>query len=221
MPPLAAPPSKSGSWPISVGAEGMAAAQFARCGFDVLVQAGHDKPWYDLLVTKAGKMLKIAVKASDDGRWNLVHSYMGRASNGNTKTRPDHGAIDRWLDMHGSRTIYCLVQFEGVALSQLPRIYLAAPVDIARKMRESAGRLGEVMLFEQYEWTAPNTGYCSIEALPSAWLFSPERIQELLFPQPASAIPMPAVRRGPVAVEMRSKAADRAREDMREAALTA
>ena len=67
----------------------------------------------------------------------------------------------------------------------------------------------------------PDTGYSSIEALPSAWLFSHERIQELLFPQPASAIPMPAARRGPVAVEMRSKAADRAHEDMREAVLTA
>jgi hypothetical protein len=219
MPPLAAPPSKSGSWPISVGAEGMAAAQFARCGFDVLVQAGHDKPWYDLLVTKAGKMLKIAVKASDDGRWNLVHSYMGRASN--AKNHQDSGAIDRWLDMHGSRTIYCLVQFEGVTLNQLPRIYLAAPADIARKMRESAERLGEAILFEQYEWTAPSTGYSSTEALPSTWLFSHERIQELLFPQPASAIPMAAGRRGPVAVEMRSKAADRVREDMREAVLTA
>jgi hypothetical protein len=133
----------------------------------------------------------------------------------------DYGAIDRWLDMHGSRTIYCLVQFEGVTLNQLPRIYLAAPVDIARKMRESAERLGEPILVEQYEWTARDTGCSSIEALPSTWLFSHERIQELLFPQPASAIPMPAARRGPVAVEMRSKAADRAREDMREAVLTA
>lgn len=221
MPLLAAPPSKSGSWPISVGAEGMAAAQFARCGFDVLVQTGHDKPWYDLAVTKAGKMLKIAVKASDDGRWNLVHSYMGRASNGHAKNHLDQGAIDRWLDMHGSRTIYCLVQFEGVTLNQLPRIYLAAPADIARRMRESAERLGEAILVEQYEWTARDTGRSSIEALPSTWLFSHERIQELLFPQPASAIPMPAARRGPVAIEMRSKAADRAREDMREAVLRA
>ena len=105
MPLLAAPPSKSGSWPISVGAEGMAAAQFARCGFDVLVQTGHDKPWYDLAVTKAGKMLKIAVKASDDGRWNLVHSYMGRASNGHAKNHLDqrgHRPMARyaWLPHH-------------------------------------------------------------------------------------------------------------------------
>jgi hypothetical protein len=221
MPHLAAPTSKPGSWPITVGAEGIAAAQFARCGFDVLVQAGHDKPWYDLLVTKAGKMLKIAVKASEDGRWNLAQSYMTRAANLNGKKIDSDGAIRRWLDAHGSRTIYCLVQFEGVALSQLPRIYLATPVEIARKMRELAERLGEPVLCEQYTWTAPDTGYSSIEALPSSWLFSSERIQELLFPQPASAIPMRPPRKGPVTVEIRSIAADRAREDMREAVLTA
>ena len=36
-----APLSKSPSWPITIGSEGIAAAQFARCGFDVLVQAKH------------------------------------------------------------------------------------------------------------------------------------------------------------------------------------
>lgn len=221
MPLLAAPPSKSGSWPITVGAEGIAAAQFARCGFDVLVQVGHDKPWYDLLVTKAGNLLKIAVKASDDGRWNLAQSYVKRATNLNGNDRHDHDAIDRWLDMHGSRTIYCLVQFEGVALDQLPRVYLAAPAEIAWKMREAAERLGEPILCEHYEWRAQGTVHTSIEGLPPGWLLSHERIQQLLFPEPAAAIPMTPARRAPATVEIRSKAADWAREDMRETVLTA
>ena len=221
MPHLAVPPSKPGSWPITVGAEGIAAAQFARCGFDVLIQTAHDKPWYDLLVTKAGKMLKIAVKPSDDGRWNLAHSYLNRSANLNGKRIDCHGAVSLWLDAHGERTIYCLVQFEGVALTQLPRLYLATPVEIARRMHETAERLSDPTLYEQYEWTCPENDCTTIEALPSNWLFSHERIQEILFPQPAPAILMPPARRTPVTFEMRSKAVDRARDDMREAILTA
>ena len=72
--------SKASSWPMTVGAEGIAVAQFARCGFDVLVQSGHDKPWYDLVVTKAGNLLKVSVKPSEDGTWSLTQSYLRRAA---------------------------------------------------------------------------------------------------------------------------------------------
>ncbi len=77
---MIAPPTqtKPSSWPISIGAEGIAAAQFARCGFDVLAQAGRDKPWYDFAVTRAGSMMKVSVKASEDGRWNLPQSFARR-----------------------------------------------------------------------------------------------------------------------------------------------
>ena len=194
MPLHAAAPVKAGSWPITVGAAGIAAAQFARCGFDVMNQAGHDKPWYDLVVTKGGNLLKIGVKASEDGRWRLAESYLRPAAQMSGKKTDIHRAIALWLDIHGERTVYCLVQFEGVALNQLPRIYLATPADIARRMRESAERLGEAVLCEQYQWTAPDTGCTEIEALPSSWLFSHERIHDLLFPHVAQPIPMPPAR---------------------------
>src|SRR5438270_14079644 len=64
MPLQVASTVKPPSWPMSIGAAGIAAAQFARCGFDVMMQAGPDKPWYDLVVTKAGTLLKIGVKAT-------------------------------------------------------------------------------------------------------------------------------------------------------------
>jgi hypothetical protein len=216
---LAPTPNKSISWPISVGALGIAAAQFARCGFDVLMQAGHDKPWYDLVVTKGGNLWKIAVKGSEDGRWCLAQPYQ-RAGNIN-KFSDGQRAIDLWLDIHGSRTVYCLVQFEDIALNQLPRIYLATPGEIAQRMRQSAERLGDPVLYEQYEWIAPETGYSAIEALPSSWLFSDERIHEVLFPQPAQAIAVPPARRGPAAVEMRPKAAGSAVNGLRQVVMTA
>lgn len=190
MPPLAAVSSKPGSWPMTVGAVGIAAAQFARCGFDVLVQSGPDKPWYDLAITKAGNFLKIAVKASEDGRWRLAQSYVKRTGNG--KKADVQGTIALWLDMHSSRTVYCLVQFEGVALNEMPRIYLATPAEIAPRMREAAERLGDPILYEEYDWTSPDTGFTALEALPSKWRFSPERIQDLLFPQPADTIAIPS-----------------------------
>ena len=187
MPLQAASPVKPGSWPITVGAAGIAAAQFARCGFDVMFQAGPDKPWYDLVVTKGGHLLKIGVKASENGHWRLAESYLLRAAQANAK-RPDiPHAMRMWLDTHGERTYYCLVQFEGVSLSQLPRIYLATPAELARRMRESAERTGDAVLQEQYDWTSSETGITAIEAMPSSWVFSMERIQELLFPQAAQS----------------------------------
>jgi hypothetical protein len=194
MPHQVASPVKPGSWPITVGAAGIAAAQFARCGFDVMIQSGPDKPWYDMVVTKAGNLLKIGVKASENGRWHLAESYLLRAAHANTKKPDIPHAIRMWLDTHGERTVYFLVQFEGVSLNQLPRIYLATPGEIARRMREAAERTGEPILREQYDWTSPETGMAAIEALPSNWLFSMERIHELLFPGPAQSIPTPTAR---------------------------
>jgi hypothetical protein len=221
MPLLAPAPSKSISWPITVGAQGIAAAQFARCGFDVLMQAGHDKPWYDLVVTKGGNLLKIAVKGSEDGRWCLAQSYQ-RTGNSSSKFSDDHRAIDLWLDIHGSRTVYCLVQFEDIPLNQLPRIYLASPVEIAQRMRESAERLGDPVLYEQYEWVSPETGSTAVEALPSSWLFSDERVHELVFPQPAQPVnDISPLRKNPPPLEMRPKLAPSAATVTRPVILTA
>ena len=221
MPLLAPAPSKSISWPITVGAQGIAAAQFARCGFDVLMQAGHDKPWYDLVVTKGGNLLKIAVKGSEDGRWCLAQSYQ-RGGNSSSKFSDDHRAIDLWLDIHGSRTVYCLVQFEDIPLNQLPRIYLASPVEIAQRLRESAERLGDPVLYEQYEWVSPETGSTAVEALPSSWLFSDERVHELVFPHPAQpATDISPLRKNPPPLEMRPKLAPSAATVTRPVILTA
>ena len=194
MPLSVTSPVRPGSWPISVGATGIAAAQFARCGFDVMIQAGPDKPWYDLVVTKGGNLLKIGVKASEDGRWRLAESYLLRAAHANAKKPDIPHAIRMWLDTHGERTVYCLVQFEGVSLNQLPRIYLATPADISRRMRESAERTGDPVLYEQYDWTSADTGITSIETLPGSWMFSMERIEELLFPPVEQTVSRPAAR---------------------------
>ena len=219
---FAAPPSKTSSWPITVGAEGIAAAQFARCGFDVLVQAGRDKPWYDLVVTKAGNLLKVSVKASEDGTWSLTQSYLRRAAEVNAKKTDCHGAIDLWLDNHGSRTVCCLVQFQGVAIDQLPRIYLASPCEIAQRMRDTADRLGHSILYEQYEWASPESSARALEALPKNWLFSQGRIQELLARQASEVISGSAMSvRSQSAASVWSGSADSTRKGLGKIALRA
>lgn len=170
---------RSTSWPITVGAEGIAAAQFARCGFDVLVQASRDKAWYDLVVTRAGNLLKISVKASEDGEWRLTSGYArnGQVTGGATFDMRD--AIDRWQASYGSRTVCCLVQFSAVDIDEMPRIYLALPGEVAETMRETASRIGRCTVCERDEWMLPD-GSPKLETLPSEWRFSPRRIEELL-----------------------------------------
>lgn len=185
-------PIKLSTWQVALGAEGIAGSQFARCGFDVSILSGPCKPWYDLLVAKADNLLKVVVKGSNDGGWSLLDSYLNRATNlGGRKTNYE-GAIDLWLDHHGSRTVCCLVQFERVAINELPRIYLASPNEIAPLLRESAERLGSSTLYEKYEWKSGADSV--VQSLPQSWAFSAHRVQELLSgyatkPQPRRVLP--------------------------------
>jgi hypothetical protein len=180
---------KPSPWQISLGAVGMASSQFARCGFDVSVLSGPNKPWYDLLVARGENLLKVVVKGSEDGAWGLIESYLKRASDMSGKKADYQGAIDLWLDHHGTRTAICLVQFEGVSVQQLPRIYLASPDELAPFLRESVDRLASPILHEKYVWGSVADGAAAVETLPSAWLFAESRVQELLQDRLAKAQP--------------------------------
>src|SRR3954449_25055 len=81
---------------VSVAAEAIAAAQFARCGFDVSVQYGANQPEYDLIVAKGDHAQGLCQGQS---RWKLGLTQ-------SLLKDPDyHGAIDAWLRWHGSRTV--------------------------------------------------------------------------------------------------------------------
>ena len=182
--------SKQPAWQIGLSAEGIAAAQFARCGFDVSIQYGADKPAHDLVVTKAGALLKVVVKGSQDGLWDLAQSYVKRAAEMSGKKADYHGAISLWLDHHSSRTVCCLVQFQGVGIDELPRMYLATPKEVAQKLRETANGRGDSIL---YEGAAHPDAAEGRERLPASWRFSPQRIQELMMGQGAALtlVPLP------------------------------
>ena len=67
------------SWQVATAAEAFAAAQFARCGWDVSVQYGANQPEYDLVAVDGDRVLKVSVKGSKDGGWGLTQSFIKNA----------------------------------------------------------------------------------------------------------------------------------------------
>ena len=159
------------SWHIGVAAEAIAAAQFARCGWDVSVQYGADQPEYDLVVAKGDRLLKVSVKGSQDGSWGLTQSYLANADY--------HGAIKKWLARHGAKTIFCFVQFKNNALEALPRLYLARTSEIAERLRATAKGRGDTILYEEHAWSSRAVGAGTVERLPESWRFTAHRLESI------------------------------------------
>ncbi len=69
--------------------------------------------------------------------------------------------------------------FRGVELSELPRVYVATPREVARRLRESAKGRGDTILYEHHRWGPKARGAGTVEEIPEAWKFSGPRIEEL------------------------------------------
>lgn len=174
---------------VGIAAEGFAAAMFARCGLDVTVQYGPSQPDYDLIVSRGEHFLKIAVKGSKDGGWIIIPIRMESG-------QPDYlAAIDRWLARHTSRTVLCLVQFQGVPIDEMPRIYIAGAADVAAHLRSTARGLGDTTLYERKVWSA-RAPVAGSDEIPPTWRFSRERVEMLLL----GSAPAPA--KGNIALDL-------------------
>jgi hypothetical protein len=159
------------SWHVAVAAEAIAAAEFARCEYDVSVQYGADQPEYDLIVAMGPAMLKVSVKGSQNGSWGLTQSYLENADY--------HAAAEAWLSKHKPGTIVCFVQFKNKGLLDMPSIYLATPKEVAQRLKQTANGGGDTILYEEHEWTDRARGAGSTDRIPAEWMFSKERIEEL------------------------------------------
>jgi hypothetical protein len=169
------------SWHIGVAAEAIAAGMFSRCGFDVSIQYGANQPEYDLLVAKGDDILKVSVKGSQDGEWGLVQSYLPKRRADEKGLKPDyHAAIDAWHKAHGRKTIFCFVQFYQVSLEQLPRIYLASPAEIAKRLHETANGRGDTILYEKKTWTSRAWAAGTTDEIPMTWGFSEKRVMQFI-----------------------------------------
>ncbi|HYF91533.1 MAG TPA: hypothetical protein VD969_04725 [Symbiobacteriaceae bacterium] len=161
------------SWHVATAAEAFAAAQFARCGWDVSVQYGASQPEYDLVAVDGDRLLKVSVKGSQDGAWGLTQSYL-------EKGKADyHAAADAWLARHSNKTVLCLVQFKNVQLAELPRMYLATPREVAERLKAEAAGRGETILHENHQWTARARGAGTTDMIPASWKFTPDRLDDI------------------------------------------
>jgi Holliday junction resolvase-like predicted endonuclease len=162
---------KLSQWQVATAAEAFAAAQFARCGWDVSVQYGANQPEYDLVAVSGDNMLEISVKGSQDGGWGLTQSHIKEANY--------HRAADHWLAKHTKKTVFCFVQFKGITLNALPRMYLATLPEVAAWLKSAAKGRGDTILYERHEWAAHAYAGGTVDAIPSEWEFTAERTGQL------------------------------------------
>jgi Holliday junction resolvase-like predicted endonuclease len=166
------------NWHVATAAEAIAAAQFARLGFDVSVQYGANQPEYDLMIDDGNDTLKVSVKGSQNGGWGLSQSQLSKlAKQGKANY---HSAADDWLARHKPRTILCLVQFKGAEIDAMPRVYIASPTEVATRLREASGGKGDTILWENYTRGPKAAGAGTIERIPDSWRLSKSRVDELL-----------------------------------------
>jgi Holliday junction resolvase-like predicted endonuclease len=153
-----------------IAAEAYAASLLAQAGYDVLVQYGANQPYYDLVANKGSVFLPISVKGSQDGGWMLAVKYKQEGAT-------YHDAIDRWLAAQRPDVIFMFIQFFGVSVGELPRSYIARPPEIAAHMKTQCHGRGHGSLQEDYRRNRPGSKYD--HKIPSAWLFSQKRLEEI------------------------------------------
>ncbi|MGA2260952.1 MAG: hypothetical protein ABSH28_05920 [Acidobacteriota bacterium] len=159
------------SWQVATAAEAFAAAQFARCGWNVSVQYGANQPEYDLVAVDGDRVLKVSVKGSKDGGWGLTQSFV--------KNADYHGAADQWVCRHSNKTVFCLVQFKDTSIETLPRMYLATPQEIVDWLKNAAAGRGDTVLYERHEWSPRAYAAGTIDTMPESWKFTEERLEEI------------------------------------------
>jgi len=133
------------SWQVSTAAEAIVAAQFARCGWDVSVQYGANQPEYDLVAVNGERVLKVSVKGSQAGGWGLTQSFLREANY--------HRAVDEWLAKHSKGTVFCLIEFKGGPLNEIPRMYLAILLEIVAWLKAAVADRGYTILYEEHIWS--------------------------------------------------------------------
>ncbi len=159
------------SWQVATAAEAFAAAQFARCGWDVSVQYGANQPEYDLVAVDGDRVMKISVKGSQDGGWGLTQSFI--------KNADYHGAANKWLAKHSNKTIFCLVQFKNTTVEMLPKMYLATPKEITEWLKNAAAGRGDTILYEKHAWSPRAYAAGTTDIIPKSWKFTEERLEEI------------------------------------------
>ena len=155
---------------VAIAAEAFAACLLARAGCDVSIQYGANQPGHDLVATRGRRALKVSVKGSQDGGWGLIQSYKSGATYAE--------AADNWCADQDADIVFCLVQFDEVAIEGAPRVYFARPREIADHLKQSRAGHGHTILYEDYTMSrGVAAGFTN--KLPDSWHASERRIDQL------------------------------------------
>lgn len=158
---------------VAVAGEALAASLFARAGCDVLIQYGPNQPDYDLVAMRGDLAIRVSVKGSRKSGWGLIQSFK--------KGRTYLAAADAWLAEHAGQrldVVYCLICFKGKRLDEAPLAYLASPQEIAEHHKSGKHGTGTTILFLDHT-PCRGVGKGHRHQIPSAWLFTQQRVEEL------------------------------------------
>ena len=153
-----------------IAAESYTACLLAWAGYDVLVQYGPNQPHYDLVAVKAGRILPVSVKGSQDGGWVLAVRHVREGVK-------YHEAADLWLSQQRPDVVFVFVQFLKVPFGAAPRAYLARPQEIASHLKTQCAGRGHGALFEDFRRDHPRSRYD--DRIPKEWVFSAERLDAI------------------------------------------
>lgn len=158
-----------------IAAEAYVASQLARSGYDILVQYGANQPHYDLVAIKDSQILLVSVKGSQDGGWALAVNKVKEAKG--CQGNQYHRAIDLWRQDQREDVVFFLTQFQGVAINESPRLYVASPDELAKQMKLQWSGNGHAALHEDYQRDHPKSTHN--HRIPTEWQFSKERLESL------------------------------------------
>lgn len=159
------------SYHVGIAAEAFAAGLLAHAGYEVLVQYGANQPLYDLVALKGQKTLKVSVKGTQEIGWALSGTF----KNPSTSYAQ---AAEKWLQKHGIDLVLIFVQFHGVELGQMPRVYVARAHEVAAHLKSAHRGRGDTTLFENKLWMM-GTAKGHTDKLPEDWRFTRERIDNV------------------------------------------
>ena len=64
-------------------------------------------------------------------------------------------------------------------MTELPRMYLAIPAELAKWLKSAAKGRGDTILYEHHKWSARAQARDTVDVMPERWRFTQERLSEL------------------------------------------
>jgi Zn-dependent oligopeptidase len=75
--------------------------------------------------------------------------------------------------------VFSLVQFKDVPATELPRMYLATPEEIAAWLKTATAGRGDTILYERHVWSERAKAAGTTDVIPYDWRFTEDRLKDI------------------------------------------